>query len=171
MLNLTSLCQNFADLHSFPSMSDMYRQHISNAGENDDWIQKTNKFKPKFWEKKILFRLLLLANTFYGCLYKTSNQIENGTIDFLFKMQMVWSLEVPKNIFFFGKVTKLSGNLVFFGDYLLDAMFSIWPPFHLAAKGSGYLQNCGMSLPWVFSKPSHTLKIGGEMLPFKPFLG
>ena len=35
------------------------------------------------FEKKSLFRLLLLANTFYGCLFKTSNQIENGTVDFI----------------------------------------------------------------------------------------
>ena len=58
--------------------------------------KKTPNLSRNF-EKKSLFRLLLLANTFYGCLFKTSNQIENGTIDFLFKMHLVWSLEVPKN--------------------------------------------------------------------------
>ena len=27
--------------------------------------------------------MLLLANTLYGCLFKTSNQIENGAVDFV----------------------------------------------------------------------------------------
>ena len=118
MLNLTSWCQNVADLHSFPSMYDVYRQHRSNAGENDDWIQKNTQSKQKFW-KKSLFRLLLLANTFYGCLFKTSNQIENGTIDFLFKMHLVWSLEVPKNQKCLEKVTQFSENFVFFRHFIL----------------------------------------------------
>ena len=119
MLNLTSWCQNVADLHSFPSMYDMYRQHRSNAGENDDWIQKNTQSEQKFWRKKSLFRLLLLANTFYGCLFKTSNQIENGTIDFLFKMHLVWSLEVPKNQKCLEKVTQFSENFVFFRHFIL----------------------------------------------------
>ena len=63
--------------------------------------------------------MLLLANTFYGCLFKTSNQIETGTIDFLFKMHMVWSLEVPKNQKCLEKVTKFSDFFCFFGDFLL----------------------------------------------------
>ena len=51
-LTRTSWCQNSAGLHSFPSMYDMYRQHRSNANENEDRIQKTTKFKQKFWRKK-----------------------------------------------------------------------------------------------------------------------
>ena len=30
----TSWCQNLADMHSFPSMYDMHRQHTSNVDEN-----------------------------------------------------------------------------------------------------------------------------------------
>ena len=49
--------------------------------------QKNTSFEQKF-RKKISFKVVTLTNTFYGCLFKTSNQIENGTIDFLFKMHM-----------------------------------------------------------------------------------
>ena len=70
--------------------------------------KKTPNLSRNFEEKKSLFRLLLLANTFYGCLFKTSNQVENGTIDLLFKMHLVWSLEVPKNKKMFGK-----SNIIF----------------------------------------------------------
>ena len=81
--------------------------------------KKTPNLSRNF-EKKSLFRLLLLANTFYGCLFKTSNQIENGTIDFLFKMHMVWSLEVPKNKKkCLEKVTQFSENFVFFRHFIL----------------------------------------------------
>ena len=50
--------------------------------------KKTQNLSRNLEEKKYIFRLLLLANTFYGCLFKTSNQIENRTIDFIFKMHM-----------------------------------------------------------------------------------
>ena len=80
--------------------------------------KKTPNLSRNF-EKKSLFRLLLLANTFYGCLFKTSNQIENGTIDFLFKMHLVWSLEVPKNQKCLEKVTQFSENFVFFRHFIL----------------------------------------------------
>ena len=80
--------------------------------------KKTPNLSRNF-EKKSLFRLLLLANTFYGCLFKTSNQIENGTIDFLFKMHLVWSLEVPKNQKCLEKVTQFSENFVFFSHFIL----------------------------------------------------
>jgi len=53
-LTLTSWCQNLADFHSFPSMYDMYRQQRSNAGENDDWIQKNTQFQQKFWKKNLV---------------------------------------------------------------------------------------------------------------------
>ena len=98
-------------MHSFPSMYDMYRQHISNVGENYVWNQKN--WAEILKKKKSLFRLLLWANTFYGCLFKTSNQIENGTIDFLFKMHLVCSLEVLKNQKCFEEVTHFSENVVF----------------------------------------------------------
>ena len=74
--------------------------------------KKTPNLSRNF-EKKSLFRLLLLANTFYDCLFKTCNQIQNGTIDFLFKMHLVWSLEVPKNQKCLEKVTQFSENFVF----------------------------------------------------------
>ena len=80
--------------------------------------KKTPNLSRNF-EKKSLFRLLLLANTFYACLFKTSNQIENGTIDFLFKMHLVWSLEVPKNQKCLEKVTQFSENFVFFRHFIL----------------------------------------------------
>ena len=70
-------------------------------------------------KKKSLFMLLLWANTFYGCLFKTSNQIENGTIDFLFKMHLVCSLEVLKNQKCFEEVTHFSENVVFFSHFIL----------------------------------------------------
>ena len=80
--------------------------------------KKTPNLSRNF-EKKSLFRLLLLANTFYACLFKTSNQIENGTIDFLFKMHLVWSLEVPKNQKCLEKVTQFSENFAFFRHLIL----------------------------------------------------
>ena len=108
-----------------PSMYDMYRQHRSNPGENDDWIQKNTQSEQKFWKKSLL-RLLLLANTFYGCLFKTSNQIENGTIDFLFKMHLVWSLGVPKNQKCLEKVTQFSENFVFFRHFMFLCFWAIF---------------------------------------------
>ena len=104
-------------MHSFPSMYDMYRQHISNVGENYVWNQKN--WAEILKKKKSLFRLLLWANTFYGCLFKTSNQIENWTIDFLFKMHLVCSLEVLKNQKCFEEVTHFSENVVFFSHFIL----------------------------------------------------
>ena len=87
--------------------------------------KKTPNLSRNF-EKKSLFRLLLLANTFYGCLFKTSNQIENGTIDFLFKMHLVWSLEVPKNQKCLEKVTQFSENFVFFRHFILMFLSYFW---------------------------------------------
>ena len=83
-----------------------------------------NQKKHPIWaeilkKKKSLFRLLLWANTFYGCLFKTSNQMENGTIDFLFKMHLVCSLEVLKNQKCFEEVTHFSENVVFFSHFIL----------------------------------------------------
>ena len=88
--------------------------------------KKTPNLSRNFEEKKSLFRLLLLANTFYGCLFKTSNQIENGTIDFLFKMHLVWSLEVPKNQKCLEKVTQFSENFVFFRHFILMFLSYFW---------------------------------------------
>ena len=81
--------------------------------------KKTPNLSRHFEEEKNIFRLLLLANTFYGCLFKTSNQIESGTIDFFFKMHMVLSLEVPKNQKCLEKVTQFSEILGFFRDFIL----------------------------------------------------
>ena len=46
---------NFADMHSFPSMYDMYRQDTLNVGENYVWNQKKHQILTEiFEEKKIL---------------------------------------------------------------------------------------------------------------------
>ena len=119
MLNLTSWCQNFALTYT------AFHPCMTCIGNIDQMLVKmtTESKKPpnlsRNLEKIYIFRLLLLANTFYGCLFKTSNQIESGTIDFFFKMHMVLSLEVPKNQKCLEKVTQFSEILGFFRDFIL----------------------------------------------------
>jgi len=50
--------------------------------------KKTQNFSRHF-EKIILLLNVTFTNTFYGCLFKTCNQIENVAVDFFFKMHMV----------------------------------------------------------------------------------
>ena len=46
---------------------------------------------PKWWKN---YPLSILANTFHGCHFKTSNQIEIGAIDHIFQSYLVRSAEV-----------------------------------------------------------------------------